>query len=117
MVIELREEREGYGVDVFGESYAFTAILLAFPFVDHHADTLPLRLVLRVWREHAGIDGSGRRHGGSTKKLNPSKKACWVSRLGWDWIADTIRRGPTPCTYRIMQRNGRATRSNEKMRE
>ena len=32
---------------------------------------------------------------------NPSKKACWVSMLGWDWIADTIRRGPTPCTGKV----------------
>ena len=65
MVIELREECEGNGVDVLGESDVFGADLLAFPFVDHHADILSLRLVLGVRCEYAGIDGSGRRHGHS----------------------------------------------------
>jgi hypothetical protein len=65
MVIELREECEGNGVDVLGESDVFGADPLAFPFVDHHADTLSMRLVLRVRCVHAGIDGSGRRHGSS----------------------------------------------------
>jgi hypothetical protein len=67
MIIELSKEPEGNGVGVLGESYAFTAVLRAFPLVDHHADTLPLRLVLGVRREHAGIDDYGRRHGSSAK--------------------------------------------------
>jgi hypothetical protein len=70
MVIELREEREGNGVGVLAKCDGLAARRLIFPFVDHHADTLPLRLVLGVRREHAGIDGSGRRHGGSAKKLS-----------------------------------------------
>jgi hypothetical protein len=65
MVIELREECEGNGVNVLGESDVFGADPLAFPFVDHHADILSLRLVLGVRCEYAGIDGSGRRHGHS----------------------------------------------------
>ena len=113
MVIELREECEGNGVDVLGESDVFGADPLAFPFVDHHADILSLRLVLGVRCEYAGINCSGHRRGSSNEKKTRTEEKGGKPLLGWGWIADTIRRGPTPCTYRIMQRNGRATCSGE----
>jgi hypothetical protein len=59
MVVKLSKEREGNRVGVLGKRDVFGTDLLAFPFVDHHADILPLRLVLGVRREHSGIDGSG----------------------------------------------------------
>jgi hypothetical protein len=74
MVVKLSKEREGYGVGVLGESYAFAAILRAFPFVDHHADTLSLRLVLGVRCEHAGINGSGRSHRPPMKRKPEQRK-------------------------------------------
>jgi hypothetical protein len=65
LIVELSKEREGNGVGVLGKGDGLGADPLAFPFVDHHADILPLRLVLGVRCEYAGIDGSGRRHGHS----------------------------------------------------
>jgi hypothetical protein len=67
MVVELSKEREGIGVGVLGKSYAFAAVLRAFSLVDHHADIFPLRLVLGVRCEYAGVNGSGYRSGGSAK--------------------------------------------------
>ena len=74
MVVKLSKEREGNGVDVLGKRDAFAAVLLAFPFVDHHADTFPLRLVLGVRCEHAGIDGSGQDMAAPIKRKPEQRK-------------------------------------------